>query len=74
MTNFLLIFKKPKQKRGVELCFDTPLCFFLYAPKFTHEKAGTGRRSKLHMHIIIPKRLLRFIGRCSPFFWNLASR
>lgn len=62
MTNFLLILKKPKQKRGVELSFDTPLCFFLYAPKFTHEKAGTGRRSKLHMHIIMPKCWLQNIA------------
>jgi len=36
--------------------------FLHYAPSFAHEKASTGRRSKLHMHIIMPKCRLPVIG------------
>ena len=55
---------KPKEKRGTE-CLGTPLCSLPYAPKSAHGKASTGCRSKLHMHIIMAKRLLRFMGRYS---------
>lgn len=68
MTNFLLIGWKPKEKRGVEL-LRHPAVFLSYASIFAHEKAGTGCRSKLHMHIIMPKRLLRFIV-VYPFLWK----
>ena len=63
MTSFLLLGLEAKTKAGRRICFDTPLCFFLYASKFAHEKAGTGCRSKLHMHIIMVERLVRFMGR-----------